>query len=53
MSKEKNEKGKKRRIKEKEGRMEIRGKNAFKKSEKNRLKKKYKKINEKEKFKVE
>ncbi len=42
----------KKRIKEKEGRMEIRGKNAFKKSEKNRLKK-YKKINEKEKFKVE
>ncbi len=35
----KNEKGKKRRIKEKEGRTEIRGKNAFKKSEKNRLKK--------------
>ncbi len=35
----KNEKGKKRRIKEKEGRMEIRGKNAFKKSEINRLKK--------------
>jgi hypothetical protein len=32
--------------------MEIRGKNAFKKLEKNRLKK-YKKINEKEKFKVE
>jgi hypothetical protein len=29
----------KKRIKEKEGRMEIRGKNAFKKSEKNRLKK--------------
>jgi hypothetical protein len=48
----KNEKGKKRRIKEKEGRTEIRGKNAFKKSEKNRLKK-YKKIIEKEKFKVE
>ncbi len=32
--------------------MVIRGKNAFKKSEINRLKK-YKKINEKEKFKVE
>ncbi len=49
MRRKKNEKGKKRRIKEKEGRMEIRGKNAFKKSEKNRLKK-YKKINEKEIF---
>jgi hypothetical protein len=35
----KNEKEKKRRIKEKEGRMEIRGKNAFKKSEINRFKK--------------
>jgi hypothetical protein len=32
-------KEKKKRIEEKEGRMEIRGKNAFKKSEKNRLKK--------------
>jgi hypothetical protein len=32
-------KEKKRRIKEKEGKMEIRGRNAFKKSEKNRLKK--------------
>ncbi len=32
-------KEKKRRIKEKEGSMEIKGKNAFKKSEKNRLKK--------------
>jgi hypothetical protein len=30
LSKKKNEKGKKRRIKEKEGKMEIRGKNVFK-----------------------